>query len=113
MKRIKKIFKSFKEKLDASFKKEKSESNVFHSFNEVKSQNWKKWESQHSEKYKNIEKKFSNYQLINSVSMIKSIKKNKLSYKIIVANNRKLTFKKIKKKLTENRISSKNILHFY
>jgi len=62
---------------------------------------------------KNIEKKFSNYQLINSASMIKSIKKNKLSYKIIVANNRKLTFKKIKKKLTENRISSKNILHFY
>ena len=61
----------------------------------------------------NNEKKFFKHKLIDSNNMIKNIKKNKLSYKIIVANNRELTFKKIKKKLVKSKINSKNILHFY
>tara|TARA_B110000037_G_scaffold78098_1_gene93263 strand:+ start:3029 stop:4318 length:1290 start_codon:yes stop_codon:yes gene_type:complete len=61
----------------------------------------------------NNEKKFFKHKLIDSNNMIKNIKKNKLSYKIIVANNRELTFKKIKKKLVKSKIDSKNILHFY
>ena len=38
-----------------------SESDVFHSFNEVKSENWKKWENQHSDEYKKYREEWVKY----------------------------------------------------
>ena len=60
-----------------------------------------------------LKKEPSKYKLISSHQMIKIINKKKLSYKVFIANNRPLTFKKIKKELIKNKIRSKDILHFY
>jgi hypothetical protein len=41
---------------DDKNKSENSESDVFHCFEEVKSDNWKKWEASHSDKYKKVQR---------------------------------------------------------
>ena len=41
--------------------KKNTESDVFHCFEEVKSENWKKWEASHSEKYKKYRKDWVRY----------------------------------------------------
>jgi len=46
---------------DDKNKSENSESDVFHCFEEVKSENWKKWEASHSDKYKKYREEWVKY----------------------------------------------------
>ena len=61
----------------------------------------------------NIKNKFENYKLINFQNFKKIMNKSDSNFKIFVANSRKLTYEKIVKKITSNKIDSKNIIHYY
>ena len=61
-----------------------------------------------------INQKMFGHKIIGSDKLYKIIKSNEnLDFKIIIANNRKITFRKIKRSLIKNNVSSKKIMHFY